>query len=467
MKKVLIVILLVLVLAALGVGGVFVWKKYFSPKPASQTTESGVLELDPKKEATHLSKILNTPNAYWTRGLPFIWNEIEKEKGKFDWSVTDERVMGEKDGETMGEMINLAMIWPYANWDQNTCHQGEKYEATGHLKESGETLKVGKPCDMADYASFLEKVVERYDGDGENDMPNLKIPIKYWEIMNEPEMQGGSIGGAGEDLKFFVGTPQEYFEILKTSYETIKKADPGAKVAHAGMAGVQSDFSKFWTPIFEAGAGNYFDIANIHTISTDEKREDLYVIKFKKFLEKYGLSDKPIWITEVQFGQLLEKPKDLNSFEILIAKASVFGLAQGAEKLFYIENWTFWDNQEMLQPSKDEKEKKEPKKLPDLSNNSTQKVYLNLVAKINSFEKIEKIKEEFSENPGDNEGATSQVGQYKFVAGSKIVYVLWGKAGLPAEISGQVKVTDIYGESQEIEASAIELSDSPIFVEKL
>jgi hypothetical protein len=47
----------------------------------------------------------------------------------------------------------------------------------------------------------------------------------------------------------------------------------------------------------------------------------------------------------------------------------------------------------------------------------------------------------------------------------KPVYVLWGYGPAPAEVTGTVLVTDIMGQSQEIDAAAITLTDSPIFVE--
>ncbi len=481
-RKILIIFLMILGIAVLSIAGFFAWQKYFPSKPESETAITGVrkLKLDSQKEATHLSKVAGEAGAYWMRGYPIVWNEIEKKKGKCDWTSADEGLRG-KDDYFSKDALHIAMIWPYANWDQKACHEGEKYKATGHLKESDEDLMMGKPCDMQAYASFVEKVVERYDGDGNDDMPalrqsgpGLKTPVKYWEIMNEPEMQGGSVGGAGEDLKFFVGSSQDYLAILKTSYEAIKRADPEAKVAHAGMAGIQDNFKGFWNPVFAAGAGNYFDIANIHTISTDEQREDLFVIKFKKYLEKYGIKDKPIWITEVQFGRLQEKPKDLAAFEKLMARASVFSLAKGADKLFYIENWMFWDDRNAFKKpeedgpkDKDNKKKKELKPKPNLSHNTTHKVYLNLIKNLNSFDKIEVLREQYIENADGNSGATSQVGQYKFISGNKTVYVLWGSAPLPAEISGRVRATDIYGESKETDTGAIQLSDSPIFIEKI
>ena len=183
----------------------------------------------------------------------------------------------------------------------------------------------------------MRNLVERYDGDGVDDMPGLTVPVKYWEVINEPSMQGGSAGGMGEELKFFVGTSDEYFDTLKATYEAVKQADPTAKVAHAGMAGMQQNFRDFWDPIFEAGAGDYFDIANIHTINTDKRREDLYMVKFKEYMKQYGLEDKPVWITEVQYGELQGKPTDLVAFEELMVKSTALSLALGADKLIYIE----------------------------------------------------------------------------------------------------------------------------------
>lgn len=471
-KKTLLISLVVFIILLLGFGSFFVCKNYFTQKSKEQTNtqvKSKILKLDLEKEATHLSQVAGTKGVYWMRGMPIIWNDVEKEKGEYNWEVTDGHFLKGyfKGNDNTDETYHLAMIWPYVNWDQKACHSGEKYKATGHLKESGEDLLMGSPCDMSAYSDFLSKVVERYDGDGNDDMPGLETPVKYWEIMNEPEMQGGSTGGAGEDLKFFVGSSEEYLQILKTSYEAIKKADPKAKVAHAGMAGMQQNFQDFWNPVFSNGGGNYFDITNIHTISTDEKREDLYVLKFKRYLEKFNIKNKPIWITEVQFGSLMDKPKDVKSFEKLLVKASVFSLAMGADKLFYIENWSMWDNKELLIPLKDDKDKdkKEPPKI-DLTKNSTHKVYLNLVNKINRFEKIEALKEKYHENSFDHDGATSEIGHYKFINKDKVIYVLWGKnSAVVSEITGELKVTDIYGVSKEINSSELEISDEPIFVE--
>ena len=267
------------------------------------------VELDSTKVNSVFTKANEKVDAYWMRSGWFYWNMVEPEKDKFDWEASDHFII---DHLEKAECL-LVVIFPYALWDQDTCH-GNEYAA--HFdKEKGGLMKVGKPCDMQEYKEYLEALVERYDGDGIDDMPSLKIPVKYWEICNEPSMQGQATGGMGEELKFFYGTSEEYAEVLKASYETIKEADPEAMVLHAGIAGMDQTFQDFWDPIYAIDdIGDYFDIANVHTISTTDRREDLFIDKYTKFLSKHGIENKSIWITELQIGDLTDVPKDTTDF---------------------------------------------------------------------------------------------------------------------------------------------------------
>lgn len=43
------------------------------------------------------------------------------------------------------------------------------------------------PIDEQKYIAFVRATVERYDGDGVEDMPRLVNPIKYWQVGNEQE----------------------------------------------------------------------------------------------------------------------------------------------------------------------------------------------------------------------------------------------------------------------------------------
>ncbi len=75
-----------------------------------------------------------------------------------------------------------------------------------------------------DYAAFVSAVVERYDGDGKDDMPGLKVPIRRWEIDSEAQF-----------LIYWQGTAEQYVEMLEIAYAAVKRADPEAKVVLSGM----------------------------------------------------------------------------------------------------------------------------------------------------------------------------------------------------------------------------------------
>ena len=52
---------------------------------------------------------------------PFIWNHIEKEKGKFTWEEVDKHVVyAQEHNQTI-----LATIWPHANWEQKSGSYNE------------------------------------------------------------------------------------------------------------------------------------------------------------------------------------------------------------------------------------------------------------------------------------------------------------------------------------------------------
>jgi hypothetical protein len=481
-SKLVIIFILLLILI---LGGFFLFYRSQEDAPQEEANrETQELTLSENIISSHISKVGPTKGVFWVRQMDLIWNEIEPSKGNFDFTIMDEKVLAAQEAEIYPSIL----IQPFANWDQETCHPEDKYLAPEENKMGPERLRMGAPCNMESYKMFLAKAVERYDGDGIDDMPSLIRPLKYWEVLNEPIMQGGSTGGAGEELKFFVGTNQEYLATLKASYQAIKDADPNSYVLHAGMAGMQDEVQEFWGPIYKE-AGKYFDIANNHTISTDEDREDLYMVKFNQFLEKYGNEDKPVWLTEVQFGSLTEQPENIEEIDKLMVKSTVLSFALGADKLFYIPNWIYW--QEGLpgpgeEPTPKENDEnnvlgEEDKKMGEMfgefksmseevENSSTHKAYLNIVDKLNHFDEVVTLKQEYEELDDNYGGVQSSIGQYKFIKDDQSkIYVFWGKTKLPDDISDKMNyiVTDIYGEQTTTTGSKISglLSDEPIFVE--
>ena len=210
---------------------------------------------------------------------PFIWNHIEKEKGKFTWEEADKYVIyAQEHNQTI-----LATIWPHANWEQKSCKRKKAKSPFGKRF----TKYLSKPCSMDDYKNFLVKLVDRYDGDGSNDMPGLAKPIKYWDVMNEPEFK-----------MFFKGSKEDFIEIFNFSSKVIKEKQPDAVIVMAGAAGMFPESKKYWKVVLPKIKDN-FDIANIHHISGPDGQCDkqLWVDEFAALLKSVNV-DKPIWLTE-------------------------------------------------------------------------------------------------------------------------------------------------------------------------
>lgn len=376
---------------------------------------------------------------------PFIWGRIEPVKGQYHWDKVDEYVQRV---QARG-IANLATIWPFAEWDQ--INWGSVSDTPVIFEAMGLGRSRRKPYDMDAYKRCVSALVERYDGDGIDDMPGLEYPIKYWEASNEPSMQSGF-------CTFFNGSSEDYLEVLKATYQAVKEADAEAKVLHAGMAGVEPSTIPFWEPIFEQGS-SYFDIANIHSIGAGEEKASRLegyaaivadylmrnVVEFKKLLSECGI-DKPIWVTETQIPYYVGETVSggdvlLDKHAVVFAKIYVIAFACGADKVFYTS----------FRPPPSAPPQLKQAALIDENGERMPAYYAlkTLISKLDKFTSAEKLAE----------------GQYRFTVEGKTIYVLWGSGKIPTEMTGEVLVTNIYGEETRMNSSAISLTESPIFVE--
>ena len=253
---------------------------------------------------------------------PFVWNNIEKEKGIFSWDKADNYV-------TYAQNHNqktIATIWPYSNWEQKSCKRKKGRSPFG--KRFAKYLS--KPCSMENYKTFLLSLFDRYDGDGQNDMPGLTKPIIYWEIMNEPEFR-----------MFFKGTEDEFVEIFNFSSKLIKSKQKDAVIIMAGAAGMFPESKKFWKSALPK-IKDHFDIANMHHITPPDGKcdKDFWVSEFSELLQTLNIN-KPIWVTEAMTGVCRVIPTYINAFvsgaEVIIdvgVNAPGMKMSKGSRKKF-------------------------------------------------------------------------------------------------------------------------------------
>ena len=273
----------------------------------------------------------------------FVWGVMQKdENASIDFSKTDEVIYNaQKHGLHL-----LITLFPFADWDQKTSGERCKVSANDEMlprkKRDFETEGLPyyrcNPYNWMAYEKWLTAVVERYDGDGKEDMPGLETPIHYYEIGNEPDLTKDPRSEGG--MVFYLDSPEHYAELLQKSYTTIKTADNKTQVLIAGAAGVQPEFQKFWERVFSTPKiADFFDIANIHCISApNQDREDsvsisandLNVSSYQKLLSNYKII-KPIWVTEAENIQGNDVQDNVKRLDASVANA----LKNGAEKIFF------------------------------------------------------------------------------------------------------------------------------------
>ena len=359
-------IFIIILLLIFGVGGYFGYQYYLNKgdnsnnNPANSTGQKVSITqkiLDNKfgwlgGGADDTGEGIIARGGLWVRPHPgaFVWDMVQKELcgengcgGKnepFDFTLSDQEV-GNYQKNDLGI---LATIWPFADWDQKNLANADDCKVASTDEFLSKNDKKGRgfylpeyrcnPSDWVAYQKFVGAIVERYDGDGVNDMPKLNIPNKYWEVMNEPDLQYQNNLPANESdrLNFYKQGPTEYAELLIKTSEGIRKADPEAKILIAGAAGADSRMLSFYQDVFKNTAvASAFDIGNIHCISNDQKTNDFNVASYKSMLESAGITDKPIWVTEAEAMYSQNSEENFQSTQ----KSVIGAIAAGAERIFF------------------------------------------------------------------------------------------------------------------------------------
>ncbi len=333
--------LAILVILALSLG------LFISQNAAAKTKTKSLPNIITKSKYGFLSagsddtKYIKQYGARWVRPHPgpFLWDSVQSSAGAaYNFSGTDE-IVKKYSRKKIGI---LATLWPFAEWDQETrsdyasCAVSENDQFLQGARDKEGKSETGSylprhrcnPEDWYSYVAWVMAVVERYDGDGVSDMPKLKYPVKYWEVMNEPDLDGN------ETLDFYVGGPHDYANLLLETYTAVKAADPGASVLIAGAAGGSDDFLDFYRSVlsYHPEVLDSFDIGNVHCISNDSYG-NFNVEPYKNMFAEFGLGSKPIWVTEAE--AIISSDAATNATQTYNSTKSARAL--GAQKIFFTQ----------------------------------------------------------------------------------------------------------------------------------
>ena len=192
------------------------------------------------------------------------------------------------------------------------------------------------PVDTDKYSAFVKATVERYDGDGTDDMPGLTNPIKYWQVGNEPN---SLISG--------------FADLQRITYAAIKEACPDCTVLIGGVPGMPPvdqyihNFDQTYKPILDALDGKYVDVMDFHwygNATGDYKGAKQVYDHIRSVLNADGFPSLPFWITEMGSysgdpGEVAQVPFDYpfqteQQQALDYFKRFVYPLSFGVKKIF-------------------------------------------------------------------------------------------------------------------------------------
>ncbi len=107
-----------------------------------------------------------------------------------------------------------------------------------------------------DWQNFVSAVVERYDGDGTEDMPGLLIPIRFYIMTGEIKFDKSGFGDQ-EDPPFWADTIDNLLRLHRLTYAAVRAADPSGntKLVSSGAVlwDLYADFPDY--PEFDPAQG--------------------------------------------------------------------------------------------------------------------------------------------------------------------------------------------------------------------
>lgn len=162
----------------------------------------------------------------------------------------------------------------------------------------------------AAFADFATKMAQRY---GPSGTYSLAIPLRHWEIWNEPNLFPSAAPGL---------TIPSMYAYQKAAYDAIKAVDAGAFVLPAGVAGAPNGFATtdavtWMTGMYAAvphGASPPWDGVASHPYSSTDNAgaqeptaTQVWIAQIPQLYQvmvKNGDGGKPLWLTEFGFATL-------------------------------------------------------------------------------------------------------------------------------------------------------------------
>lgn len=242
--------------------------------------------------------------ARWDR-FDFRWNAIETTPGYYNFSGHD-AILDRY--ATNGVPMNIVgILGSPAAWGADcpaVAQQTSPQILMGHTREDpvgwrsclpkGLYLPRDDPNNL--WANYVRVIVDHFEG-----------RVNTWEVWNEPDL-----------TSYWLGTPQDYAQLLKVGYLAAKEANPNATILFGGLAYWGNP--AFYRQVLNVLAADpsapahdfYFDVMSLHLYSNVYQAHDIAAEIDTAMQTTVGTH--PLWLTEagVPLWDEDEPPTDPN-----------------------------------------------------------------------------------------------------------------------------------------------------------
>jgi hypothetical protein len=256
----------------------------------------------------------------WDTGTS--WDQIETSQGTYNWTALDAwlRLLSSHDKDfmyTFGYVPHWASMRPS--------------EACAYLVSDPGCAAPPSDVDSGDnmWKAFVTALVKH-----SLSSPDLHIP--YYELWNEPDL-----------LRDWSGTPAQLVTMATDAYTIIHQLDPGAKVIGPTPSTANQWGVHFLPAYYAAGGARQQDIVGMHAylydgsyFATSPAGITTTITQLKLLMSTYGISSKPIWFTEGNWGNTNDNVLNDSQKAAYVAQEYLLMWSSGVVARYY---WYAWD----------------------------------------------------------------------------------------------------------------------------
>ena len=243
------------------------------------------------------------------KGPGMAWPYVEETKGTFNWTQLDAYV-AQANAHGVSFVYTSVFVPSWAAADKSSCKPNYAY---------GATVCTSTVANIEDWTDFMTALVTRYKG-----------RIQVYELWNEASCSC-----------YYTGTVAQLVALTKTEHDVIRSIDPEALIVGPTMQGYASAYLDSY---FAAGGTTDIDAVGMHSSPNPANDVAEFIMGsvttgIQSVMKKYGLSSKPLWNTENDWGNdaSLTDPDDRAAF---VARDLLLNWNVGVTR----DYWYTWDN---------------------------------------------------------------------------------------------------------------------------